>query len=345
MITVDFEKAFDSLNWNYLEKCLTKFNFGNRFIAFIKTMYNNIQSAVTNNGHISDFFTLERGVRQGCPLSAYLFLIAIETLGHNIRTNENIEGIKIHGQHIKVSQLADDMTCYINNSDSIKHLLAIFKMFSLCSGLKINLDKTKAKYIGSLKSCDHYPHGLSWIKEPIETLGIVFTENEEDNYKCNFAKRIKNLSSLLNIWKQRNLSIKGKVINSLALSPLIYLSSVFSTPKRVTDEVDKIILDFLWNGGSAKIAKSTLVQSVENGGLKLCDFQCKKEALLIAWVKRMTDVSPGRWKLFPQYFYKYKNLNMYFQAKQKLLKCTDIPPFYIDIHNIWMKLYPVLFMK
>ncbi len=126
IITVDFEKAFDSLNWNYLENSLKKFNFGSQFIRYIKTMYNNIQSAVTNNGHLSDFFDLERGVRQGCPLSAYLFLIAIETLGHNIRCNDNIKGISIHGQNIKVSQLADDMTCYLENSTSIEHLYCNF---------------------------------------------------------------------------------------------------------------------------------------------------------------------------------------------------------------------------
>ncbi len=61
-------------------KTLLKVNFGNRFISYIKTMYSNTQSVVINNDHISDFFPLERGVRQGCPLSAYLFILALKML-------------------------------------------------------------------------------------------------------------------------------------------------------------------------------------------------------------------------------------------------------------------------
>jgi hypothetical protein len=213
------------------------------------------QYTVINNGHLSEFFHLERGVRQGCPLSAYLFILALETLAHKIRTDKDVKGIKIGNREIKITLLADDATCILQDCDSVKSILNILCKFSMCSGLKINMDKTKAKYIGSLKSCDYYPHGLSWIKEPLETLGIVLTDTVEDSYTYNFEKRLHNLKNLLNIWKQRKLSLKGKItiINSLALSSLIYVSSVIDTPQKVINEVDKIIVDFLWNGGTAKI--------------------------------------------------------------------------------------------
>ncbi len=82
-------------------------------------------------------------------------------------------------------------------------------MFSLCSGLKFNINKTQAKYIGTLSSCDYYQHGLSWIKTQLETFGITICDNEETSYKQNFQQRISNLKSILNIWKGRNLSLKG----------------------------------------------------------------------------------------------------------------------------------------
>ncbi len=79
------------------------------------------------------------------------------------------------------------------------------------------------------------PHGLSWIKTPIQTLGIVITDNEDKNYKYNFQNKIANLKTTLTIWKLRKLSIKRKItiINSLALAPLIYVSSVISPSQRV----------------------------------------------------------------------------------------------------------------
>ncbi len=86
----------------------------------------------------------------------------------------------------------------------------------------------------SLISCDHYPHRLSWIKTPIETLGIVVTDNDAANYQHNFQQRILNLKTVINIWKQRSLSLKGKItiLNNLELAPLIYAASVVNTPHK-----------------------------------------------------------------------------------------------------------------
>ncbi len=63
------------------------------------------------------------------------------------------------------------------DQNSVKHSLDVLNVFSQCAGLNINIDKTKAKYIGLLMNCDHFQHGLSWIKTPIETLSIAITAN------------------------------------------------------------------------------------------------------------------------------------------------------------------------
>ncbi len=143
----------------------------------------------------------------------------------------------------KISLLADDATFILEDTNSLKNVLNILNIFHLSSGLKINIDKTKALYIGNLKGCGYYPHGLSWIKDNLKTLGIVFTSTIEGSYKHNFEGRINNLRTTLNIWKQRYLTIKGKIkiLNNLALAPLIYVSSVIDTPEKAIKEVDTII--------------------------------------------------------------------------------------------------------
>ena len=88
MIFIDFEKVFDSVEWDFLLCCLKSFNFGPNFIHWVKTFYRNIQSCVINNGLSSEYFKLERGVRQGDPLSPYLFVVTIETLAIAIRQNK-----------------------------------------------------------------------------------------------------------------------------------------------------------------------------------------------------------------------------------------------------------------
>ena len=79
-VFLDFEKAFDSIEWDFIQKCLESFNFGPNLRQWISVFYKDICSCVVNNGVASKLFYLERGVRQGCPLSGILFVIAMELL-------------------------------------------------------------------------------------------------------------------------------------------------------------------------------------------------------------------------------------------------------------------------
>ncbi len=115
LFTIDFENAFDSLNWNLLLKTLKHVNFDPNFISYVKLMYNNMESAVVNNGFTGNYFKLERGVRQVCPLSAYLFILAIEVLANKSRNDHDIKGIKIDNKEIKISLLADDITLILKD--------------------------------------------------------------------------------------------------------------------------------------------------------------------------------------------------------------------------------------
>ena len=79
-------------------KALETFGFGASLVQWVKTFYKNIQSYVINNGYATPFFELQRGVRQGCPLSGILFVIAVEILANSIRDDQSIMGINIKGR-------------------------------------------------------------------------------------------------------------------------------------------------------------------------------------------------------------------------------------------------------
>ena len=110
MISLDFKKAFDSLEHNFLNIVLKKFNFGISFCRWIETFYNNISSCILNDGSTSRYVNIERGVRQGDPLSPYLFILSLEMLAIQIRQASSISGFKTEKEEIKLSLYADDIT-------------------------------------------------------------------------------------------------------------------------------------------------------------------------------------------------------------------------------------------
>ena len=144
MVAFDFEKAFDSLSWTFLFKPLNSFNFGKSFISWVSAPYSNISSCILNNGFSTQMFDVCRGVRQGDPLSAYLFIIALELLLINIRNDKNVKGIMVENREIKLTAFADDLTTFLQGIQSYKHLSITLDRFGICSGLKLNTEKTEA---------------------------------------------------------------------------------------------------------------------------------------------------------------------------------------------------------
>ncbi len=96
MVLIDQEKAFDRIEHNYIEKVLEKFGFGEKFRTWTKILYNEITARIQVNGANTEKFDIQRSVRQGCPLSMLLYVIAIEILSIKIRNNKDIEGIYIY---------------------------------------------------------------------------------------------------------------------------------------------------------------------------------------------------------------------------------------------------------
>ena len=101
------------------------------------TFYSDIQSCVINNGLCPQYFNIGRRVRQGAPLSPYLFATAVEILAIERRNQENIKGISIDGLETKLLQFADDTTAVLSDLDSARALFTLLGLFEKASGLKL----------------------------------------------------------------------------------------------------------------------------------------------------------------------------------------------------------------
>ena len=178
LLFIDFEKAFDSLEWDFITKALNAFNFGPNVKKWISIFYNGVQSAVMNGGFLTTYLNISRGVRQGCPLSPLLFILAVELLAVKIRQDPDYRGISLpDGQEVKISQFADDTTIITENVESLKPYLQILDRFGNISGLKLNKKKTKVMWMGSMKDSNLKVLDFKTTKEPIKVLGVHLSYN------------------------------------------------------------------------------------------------------------------------------------------------------------------------
>ena len=152
LVSLDFRKAFDSLEWPFIMRTLDVFNFGTSIKKWVSTFYTNIESAALNNGFLTNWFRPSRGVRQGCPLSPYLFILSAEVLANKIRQDLHVKGIEVLGNELRLSQYADDTNLFCADLASVEKPLEIVDNFGSLSGLKLNRKKTKAIWLGKWKN-------------------------------------------------------------------------------------------------------------------------------------------------------------------------------------------------
>jgi exonuclease III len=336
---LDFEKAFDSIDWRIIDEALEKFNIGKKFRKWVKSVYHNITSCVTNCGFSSKDFKITRGVRQGCPLSAYLFIVVAEILAIRIRANRDIKGIQVGDSEIKVVQMADDTTSFLKNEEALSELLSTINDFGTLAGLKLNLTKSEAMWMGKNRDSKEKPLGLKWVKG-VKALGIHFSYNEKEELEQNFTKKLKELKKLLAIWGQRDLSVLGRiqVFKNLAFAKIIYQCNNLAVPSDFLKELNTIAFNFIWGYKPEKVKRDTIISAYEDGGLKMLDVESFVTAQKIMWVKRLLKSKEGSWKIIPDLILAEILGDHSFQCSTvKGEQIKSIPLFYRQLFIAWNK--------
>ena len=204
IIFLDFTKAFDSSEWNFMLNTLKHFGFNESFINWIKTLYTDIQTCVMNNEWVSEMFKNTRGIRQGYPLSALLFVLPVEIKASRLRNNKDIKGFQIKidekTHSIKISQLADDTTLFCTSKEEIYLAFNEIETFGSFSGLLKNKNKTGEIWVGKLKHSKNKIEGIKWLEKPIKALGVYFGNNKEECEKLNWENKIDKMNTLFFSW-------------------------------------------------------------------------------------------------------------------------------------------------
>ena len=333
---IDFEKAYDTLEWKFLFKTLKFYNFGPTFIKWIRTTYKSPSISIKNNGWLSESFEMKRGVRQGCPISSLLFILTAEILAHKLRLNANITGINI-GQFcdnnsnrvVKLRQYADDMILLGTNEISLKHSFKEISKFTAVAGPKLNMDKTEILVTGEYQNvatfCDKK------VAKSVNCLGIEVGHDLELCEKINWANKIEKIQRLLIQWKKRHLTIFGKiiVIKTLALSQIIYSATNTHIPDYVIPRLNTIVYNFWWEN-KERIKRKTLIGKFEDGGVEMIDINSYFIAIKVTWIKRLMN-SESNWSVIGNH-----SINQ-FGGRNLLLRITTSDINYINNLPVFYK--------
>ncbi|GKC46109.1 RNA-directed DNA polymerase, eukaryota, partial [Tanacetum coccineum] len=305
---VDFAKAYDSVRWDYLIDVLEAFGFGSIWCNWIRGTFGFAKASILVNGSPSDEFHLHCGLKQGDPLSPYLFILVMESLHLSVNkaVGEGVfKGIQLH-ESLVLSHLfyADDALFMGEWSNSnLSGIINILKCFHLASGLKINIQKSQVLGVGVPRSGVEYMAsylGCSIMEKKFCYLGVMVGEmmsrfNAWDDV-------VLKLKARLSKWKAKTLSIGGRLTllkSVLGASPL-YNMSIFKVPKGVLKVMESIRSNFFKGASQSEkkiswIAWDKVLASKKKGGLGVSSYFALNRALLLKWVWRFVSQDGSLW--------------------------------------------------
>jgi hypothetical protein len=298
-LKLDMMKAYDRIEWSYLETIMLRLGFNRRWVASIMSVVTTVTFSVLFNGHRLDVFKPTRGIRQGDPISPYLFLLAAEGLSCLLRSrgiSENLVGIQVAPTAPPVNHLlfADDSMLFFKaNIGAAMEVNNALQAYCQTSGQRVNRSKSSI-YFG--KGC------AEQIREEIKLVLDVTNETLSEKYlgmptevgrSVNEAfKHIKDrVWKNIQGWIELILSVGGKgvLIKSVLQAIPTFSMSCFKLPRGLCEHINSLIRSFWWGSKDGKrkphwVSWEAMTRPLHDGGLGFRDMELARQAwrLLIA---------------------------------------------------------------
>ncbi|KAL9678589.1 hypothetical protein QQ045_016436 [Rhodiola kirilowii] len=298
-LKLDMSKAFDRVEWRYLKLLLLRFGFKEDWVSMILNYVSSVRYAIRINGKITSFFVPERGLRQGDPLSPYLFILCSEWLSHSLSKFESdriIEGIKISRGAPQITHLmfADDCLLLFKVGDGTAAALSyMLTSYEGISGQTINYNKSEIVLS---------PNVTEPVRSSFQALLFVKPVSHHDQYlglplslkrkvTLNFSGMIDKVCNKTEGWKGKN-SAGGKEILIKAVLQALpqYAMNCFKLPEDTIKKMHSSIRRYWWSCSKSKkpihwVKAQILCQDKDMGGLGFKDLKCINLAFLAkqAW--------------------------------------------------------------
>eukprot|EP00253_Pinus_taeda_P013888 PITA_13888 len=283
LLQLDLSKAYDKVSWTYLEAILKAFGFSQPWIKWVLELIKSTRYSILVNGTPSTPFSPSRGIRQGDPLSPFLFVILMEGLSRLIakkKEDGQIRGLQpirscpatTHQQFVDDTMLHGTPT--VKEATTYKDIL---HLFSRASGMEINFSKSTIFFFNTHQAVQSHLSRLLGFRIgslPSRYLGAPLTLKPWQ--KAHWEKILANMERRCKHWTNRALNFAGRLVLTKAILQAIpqYMLSILPAPKGVLDQIRSIQRSFLWSGNSEKkkwslVAWKKLCRPKNRGGLNL----------------------------------------------------------------------------
>ncbi|KAJ0805669.1 putative RNA-directed DNA polymerase [Helianthus annuus] len=307
---VDIHKAYDSLNWTFLNSIMEQMGFPYKWREWIMDILSSARASVLVNGSPTMEFDCARGLRQGDPVSPFLFLIAMEALSGIMKKASEVglfQGIRCSNFGMTLTHFlyADDVVFLGEWSTlNVLNLRRILRCFYLSSGLKVNLSKCSLYGVGVEEAGVVSLANILRCKAgsfPFKYLGLYVGANM--NLVRNWKPIVDLFKSRLSIWKAKKLSYGGRIalLKSVLSSLPTYFFSLYRAPVQVLNQLERLRRTFFW-GGSDEVSKMAwmawehVVAPLDYGGLGFGTLRDANLAMLAKWWWRFKTDRNGLWR-------------------------------------------------
>ena len=313
MLLLDFEKAYDRVNWTFLRQAMEKMGFHNTWIQQVMSLNESASAAVIVNGEQSKTFKLQRSVRQGCPLAPYLFLLTVDVLGQMLQHQAcGVKGLRLPDNSTITNQMfADDTMLFLDGTrENLDRALNVITRFGAASGAKLNLHKSIGLWLAHTERPWQWGEeaGLKWLisGEITRYLGYPFGLNIAQKDKD--CKMLNQIRKHLLRWSGSKLSLAGRIMvsNQVVLSSIWYLASCTDLSGQSLKLARAMVRNYIWSGKQeartrARVKWATAVLPIVRGGVKILDPQWQASALMVKLLMRGLSVGYEPWKVLVRY--------------------------------------------
>lgn len=298
-LKVDISKAFDTLSWDFLFSCLEGLNLPPLYISWLRACICTTNFTLGYNGTVNGYFKGRRGLRQGDPLSPYLFVIAMNCLSLMLNRMVSERNREYHHncRKIKLTHLsfADDLLIFIEGSiDSVQSVLQVLHEFELRSGLAVSYQKTSF-FASGLSDPEiaaiQVSTGMKCGSLPVKYLGVPLCTKKLTLANC--EPLLQQVKARFASWSAKALSFAGRLllIKTVISGITTFWCSSFILPKACVNKINSLCGLFLWTGKSeghhsARVAWDTVTLTKEQGGLGVKDLLIWNRAcsLKLVWL-------------------------------------------------------------